>query len=53
VEAKGPSGRASPAQRAFRGRIATLGGVAVVIDDVADLAGLMKRLEQDPWLTIS
>lgn len=48
VETKAPTGRLTPAQRAFLDTVAAAGGAAVVVRDVAELARLLDRLREDP-----
>jgi hypothetical protein len=51
VECKRPDGRGrlTDEQLAFLASVQRAGGVAVVVADVLDLAGLLDALEVDPW----
>lgn len=49
---RGKGGRLSPAQDAFLATITRLGGVSLLIHDLADLDLALGALVADPWATL-
>lgn len=51
VECKRPGGKPTDAQRAMLATLRSAGAVAVMIDDVVTLAGVLAALKVDPQVT--
>lgn len=52
VKAPGKRGKTTEAQREFLAAVRAAGGVAVAIDDLAELDRILARLAQDPYAII-